>query len=108
MRLTEDWFKQAVAAKSVVVGRRNDKVVGYLVGTSLAAKAHVPIIQAMMRAFPPWVISRHRPVSRLRSLCSLEQTSFASSAWVEMGQKQTYHYLFDHPIGAGEQARRDS
>ena len=53
VRLTEDWFKQAVAAKSVVVGRRNDKVVGYSLGTSLAAKAHVPIIQAMMRAFPP-------------------------------------------------------
>ena len=53
VRLTEDWFKQAVAAKSVVVGRRNDKVVGYVLGTSLAAKAHVPIVQTMMRAFPP-------------------------------------------------------
>lgn len=53
MRLSEDWFKQAVADKSVVVGRRNDKVVGYVLGTSLAAKAHVPIIQAMLRAFPP-------------------------------------------------------
>jgi L-amino acid N-acyltransferase YncA len=53
VRLTEDWFKQAVAAKSVVVGRRNDKVVGYVLGTSLAAKAHVPIVQAMIRVFPP-------------------------------------------------------
>ena len=53
VRLSEDWFKQAVADKSVVVGRRNDKVVGYVLGTSLAAKAHVPIIQAMLRAFPP-------------------------------------------------------
>jgi L-amino acid N-acyltransferase YncA len=53
VRLTEDWFKQAVADKSVVVGRRSDKVVGYVLGTSLAAKAHVPIIQAMLRAFPP-------------------------------------------------------
>ena len=53
MRLSEDWFKQAVADKSVVVGRRNDKVVGYVLGTSLAAKARVPIIQAMLRAFPP-------------------------------------------------------
>src|SRR6516225_11469276 len=53
VRLTEDWFKQAVAAKSVVVGKHNDKVVGYVLGTSLAAKAHVPIVQAMMRAFPP-------------------------------------------------------
>ena len=53
VRLTEDWFKQAVADKSFVVGRRDDKVVGYVLGTSLAAKAHVPIIQAMLRAFPP-------------------------------------------------------
>ena len=53
VRLTEDWFKQAEADKSVVVGRRSDKVVGYVLGTSLAAKAHVPIIQAMLRAFPP-------------------------------------------------------
>jgi predicted N-acetyltransferase YhbS len=53
LRLTEDWFKQAVADKSVVVGRRTDKVVGYVLGTSLAAKAHVPIIQAMLRTFPP-------------------------------------------------------
>jgi L-amino acid N-acyltransferase YncA len=53
VRLTEDWFKQAVAAKSVVVGRSNDRVVGYVLGTSLAAKAHVAIIQAMLRAFPP-------------------------------------------------------
>ena len=53
VRLSEDWFKQAVADKSVVIGRRNDKVVGYVLGTSLAAKAHVPIIQAMLRAFPP-------------------------------------------------------
>ena len=41
VRLTENWFKQAVADKSVVVGKRNDKVVGYVLGTSLAAKAHV-------------------------------------------------------------------
>jgi L-amino acid N-acyltransferase YncA len=53
VRLTEDWFKQAVAAKSVVVGRHNDKVIGYVLGTSLAAKAHVSVIQAMLLAFPP-------------------------------------------------------
>jgi hypothetical protein len=36
-----------------VVGCRNGKVVGYVSGTSLAAKAHVAIIQTMLRAFPP-------------------------------------------------------
>src|SRR5262249_15640771 len=53
VRLTEDWFRQAILEKSVVVGRRNGDVVGYVLGTSLAAQAHVPIIKAMLRAFPP-------------------------------------------------------
>ena len=53
VRLTEDWFRRAISEKSVVVGRRNGKVVGYVSGTSLAAKAHVAIIQTMLLAFPP-------------------------------------------------------
>jgi GNAT superfamily N-acetyltransferase len=53
VRQTADWFRNAIVEKSVVVGRRDGKVVGYVLGTSLAAKAHVAIIQAMLRAFPP-------------------------------------------------------
>jgi hypothetical protein len=53
VRLTADWFKNAILEKSVVAGRRNGKVVGYVLGTSLAAKAHVGIIQIMLRTFPP-------------------------------------------------------
>lgn len=53
VRLTADWFKNAILAKSVVAGRRNSKVVGYVSGTSLAAKAHVGIIQSMLQTFPP-------------------------------------------------------
>ena len=53
VRLTEDWFRQAISEKSVVVGRRDGKVVGYVSGTSLAAQAHVAIIQTMLRSFPP-------------------------------------------------------
>jgi L-amino acid N-acyltransferase YncA len=52
VRQTTDWFKNAVVEKSVVVARRDGKVVGYVLGTSLAAKAHVAIIQTMLRAFP--------------------------------------------------------
>jgi hypothetical protein len=37
VRQTADWFKLAVLEKSVVVGRRDGKVVGYVLGTSLAA-----------------------------------------------------------------------
>jgi RimJ/RimL family protein N-acetyltransferase len=52
VRQTADWFRKAVVEKSGVVGRRNGKVVGYVLGTSLAANAHVAIIQTMLRTFP--------------------------------------------------------
>jgi hypothetical protein len=42
-----------VAKQSVMVGRRNGSVVAYVLGTSLAAQAHIPIVRAMLRAFPP-------------------------------------------------------
>jgi GNAT superfamily N-acetyltransferase len=53
VRQPADWFKRAVDEKSLIVARCDDKVVGYVLGTSLAAKARVPIIQSMLRAFPP-------------------------------------------------------
>ena len=53
VRLTVDWFKDAILEKAVVVCRYDGKVVGYLMGTSLAANAHVALIQAMLCAFPP-------------------------------------------------------
>jgi predicted N-acetyltransferase YhbS len=53
VRLTADWFKSAILEKSIVAGRRNGKVVGYVLGTSLAVKAHVGIIQTMLQIFPP-------------------------------------------------------
>src|SRR5450631_2991459 len=52
VRQTADWFRHAIFEKSLVVGRRDGKVVGYVLGTSLAAKAHVAMVQAMLRAFP--------------------------------------------------------
>jgi putative effector of murein hydrolase len=69
VRLTEDWFRRAVSEKSVVVGCRNGKVVGYVSGTSLAAKAHVAIIQTMLRAslLHPIAISMARFASRIPS-----------------------------------------
>jgi predicted GNAT superfamily acetyltransferase len=53
VRQSADWFRHAVYEKSLIVGRREGKVVGYVLGTSLAAKARIPIIQAMLRTFPP-------------------------------------------------------
>src|SRR6185437_452756 len=52
VRQTADWYRNAIVEKAVVVGRRGDKVVGYVLGTSLAAKAHVAIIQTMLHTFP--------------------------------------------------------
>jgi predicted GNAT superfamily acetyltransferase len=52
VRQPADWFTKAILEKSVVVARRGGKVVGYVLGTSLAAKAHIPIIQAMLSAYP--------------------------------------------------------
>lgn len=53
VRQTADWFRRAMLEKSLIVGRTERKVVGYVLGTSLAAKAHVMIIQTMLRNFPP-------------------------------------------------------
>jgi ribosomal protein S18 acetylase RimI-like enzyme len=53
VRQTGDWFRHALNEKSLVVGRHENKVVGYVLGTSLAANTHVTIIQTMLRAFPP-------------------------------------------------------
>jgi predicted N-acetyltransferase YhbS len=52
VRQTADWFRHAIFEKSLVVGRRDGKVVGYVLGTSLAAQAHVTMVQAMLRVFP--------------------------------------------------------
>ena len=51
VRQTADWFGDAIGEKSLVVGRRDGRVVGYVVGTSAAAKTHVTIIQTMLRRF---------------------------------------------------------
>src|SRR5262245_30840509 len=53
VRLEPDWFHDAIFEKSIIVGRHKSKVVGYVVGSSLAANAHVSIIQAMLRTFTP-------------------------------------------------------
>ncbi len=53
VRQTADWFKRTMAEMPLIVARRDGQVVGYMVSTSLAAKAHVAIVQAMLRSFSP-------------------------------------------------------
>ena len=53
VRQTADWFRHAILEQSLIVARTERKVVAYVLGTSLVAKAHVMIIQTMLRNFPP-------------------------------------------------------
>jgi predicted N-acetyltransferase YhbS len=53
VRQTADWFRNAILERSVIAGRRNGEVVGYVLGTSLATQRHVAIVQTMLQIFPP-------------------------------------------------------
>ena len=52
VRFSSDWFEAALADMPIIVARKGGQVVGYLVSSSKAAQAHVPIIQATLRAYP--------------------------------------------------------
>ena len=52
-RQTGEWFRRTMSEMPIVVGRRDGTLVGYLLATSLAAKAHVAIVRTMLRVFPP-------------------------------------------------------
>ncbi len=47
-----DWFEAAISDSQVIVARRGGLVVGYLVFSTFAAQAHVPLVQAMLQAYP--------------------------------------------------------
>src|SRR5262249_46342795 len=79
VRLTADWFKNAILEKSVVAGRRDSKVVGYVLGTSLAAKAHVGIPKA--------------------DICSAQAVCFGPNATVRA--TETKSSPFDSCLGGG-------
>jgi L-amino acid N-acyltransferase YncA len=52
VRQNADWFRRTMLEMPLVVARRDGKLVGYVVSTSLAAKTHVAIVQAMLQRFP--------------------------------------------------------
>ncbi len=52
VRQTADWFRHTMSEMPIVVARRHHVVVGYALATSIAAKAHVGIVQTMLRASP--------------------------------------------------------
>lgn len=51
-RLSRAWFESALDDLPIIVARRGVSVVGYLVSASRAAVAGVPVIAAMLRAYP--------------------------------------------------------
>ncbi len=52
VRQTAEWFERTMAEMPLIVARRDGMVVGYMVTATLAAKTHVPIVQAMLSKFP--------------------------------------------------------
>ena len=52
VRFSREWFEAALTDMPVIVARKAGRVVGYLVSSSPAAQSHVPLIQAMLRAYP--------------------------------------------------------
>jgi L-amino acid N-acyltransferase YncA len=52
VRFSAEWFETALSDMPIIVARRSGRVVGYLVSSSKTAQAHVPIIQATLRAYP--------------------------------------------------------
>jgi hypothetical protein len=51
-RFSHEWFEAALGDLPVIVARRGGRVVGYLMSSSTAAQAQVPIVQATLKADP--------------------------------------------------------
>ncbi len=49
---SRSWFETAIAGEQMIVARKNNLVVGYVVFSSFAAQAHVPLVKAMLDAYP--------------------------------------------------------
>jgi RimJ/RimL family protein N-acetyltransferase len=61
-RFSPDWFEQAIAGGNIIVARCDGRVAGYVAFTPREAQAHVPIIQAMLRAYPGPGAYLHGPI----------------------------------------------
>ena len=52
VQLSRAWFESAVVDMPIIVARSKGRVVGYVVSTPLHAQAYIPIVQAMLLAYP--------------------------------------------------------
>ena len=53
VRFPPEWLKAAIDNEAIVVGRRDGQIAGYVISGELSAQAHVPVVQAMLRAYTP-------------------------------------------------------
>jgi predicted GNAT superfamily acetyltransferase len=51
-RLSRQWFEDALSDMPVIVARRDGRLAGYLVASSIASQSCVPIVQTMLRTYP--------------------------------------------------------
>jgi hypothetical protein len=73
VRMSKEWFEKALSENSVIVARDQGLAICYIVSTSIAAQAHIPIVQAS---------SRHVPVGRPTSMVLYaSQRVTATGAW---------------------------
>ena len=52
VRFTAEDLEASLRDTPILVARRSGRIVGYLLSSSKAAQAHVPIVQAMLSAYP--------------------------------------------------------
>ena len=51
VRHSRQWFEGALSDMPVIVARRGGRLAGYLVASSISSQSHVPVVQAMLRAY---------------------------------------------------------
>ena len=51
VEFSREFFERAILEMPVIVARRGGRVIGYLVSAPIAEQAHVPIVEAMLRAY---------------------------------------------------------
>ena len=53
VRFPREWIEAAINKQAIVVARRDGHIAGYVISGELSAQAHVPVVQAMLRAYTP-------------------------------------------------------
>jgi predicted GNAT superfamily acetyltransferase len=53
VRFSREWIARAINNEAIVVVRREGQIAGYVISGELSAQAHVPVVQAMLRAYTP-------------------------------------------------------